>query len=106
MIGRKAVVICNTTRIKITTHVLKPALDRACEYEKPDFRKRSPKMVATPQNNRCRVPIQAADSVDWENSQATGAKPMSKSVINVSKPATSPKTSTSRVCAPLRQAKM
>ena len=46
------------------------------------------------------------DFVDCENTQATGAKPMSSTVIKASNPATRPNTSTSRACEPPRQEKI
>ena len=86
--------------------VQSPARDRACEWENPAWRKRSPKRVEISQNRRCSVPIQATDWVDCENSQATGAKPTSRMLISISKPASSPHISARRACDPLRQVKM
>ena len=88
------------------THVARPALERACECENAELRNRTPNAVAISQNSRCKKPIHASDSVDCENSQATGAKPISKIVISISSPATMPKISTSRAFDPLRHAKM
>ena len=104
--GRKAVVICSATSRKMMTHVWKPACDRAFEWENQASKNRSPKMVAMNQKTRCSVPIQASDSVDCEKIHATGAKPMSRIVISINKPASSPQTSTSRAWEPLKQVKI
>jgi len=63
--------------MKMTIQVLRPAFDRAFECEKPFSRNRKPKNVAMAQKMRCNAPIHAISLVDCENSQATGAKPMS-----------------------------
>jgi len=88
------------------TQVWKPACDRAFECEKPTSKNRSPKIVAMNQKTRCSVPIHGSDSVDYEKIHATGAKPMSRTVISINSPASSPQTSTSRACEPLKQVKM
>ena len=106
MMGRRAVVICSTTSTKIKVHVKMPADERTRECEKPAWRKRNPKIVAMNRNVRCRTPIHIVELVDWEKSHATGAKPMSKSVISISSPAVSPLISESFACDPLRQVKM
>src|SRR6201986_1560692 len=98
MIGRNAVVICNDTSKKMITHVLNPARDLACDWEKPASRKRKPKNVAMNQKTRCNVPIQATDSDDCEKIHAPGANPMSRMVISISKPDSNPQISTSRAC--------
>lgn len=106
MIGRSAVDICTATSTKMIAHVLKPVFDLAFEWENPASKKRNPKTVAMNQKIRCSAPIHASDSVDCEKIHATGAKPISKIVINISSPASSPNTSTSRACEPLKQVKM
>ena len=106
MIGRRAVVIWIATRRKITTQVAKPAVERACECEKPVTRNLRPKQVAINQKHKWSAPIQTMDSVDCENSQATGANPTSSVVMSMSKPATSPQISANRAREPLRQVKM
>src|SRR6266700_811787 len=105
-IGRKAVVICTATRTNSTIQVLSPAVERACEWENPWAKNRRPKQVATNQNPRCSAPIQATDSVDCENSQATGAKPTNNRLISISKPATRPQSSSRPAREPLMQAKI
>src|SRR5258707_8306205 len=82
--------------------VFKPAVDRAFECEKPVSRNRSPKNAEINQKIKCSAPIHATELVDCENNQATGAKPISKMVISISSPATSPQISANRACDPLR----
>src|SRR5439155_24953111 len=77
MIGRRAVVICSTTSTNTMIQVFKPAEERACEWEQPACKKRSPKKTEMNQKTRCKTPIQRTDSVEVEKSHATGAKPMS-----------------------------
>ena len=55
------------------------------------------------QKIRCNAPIHAMDSVDCEKIHTTGAKPINSIVINISNPASSPQTSSSRACEPLKQ---
>ena len=52
------------------------------------------------------APLTRTDSVEVENSHATGAKPMSRMVVSISSPASSPHISAKRAWEPLRQVKM
>src|SRR5438046_995269 len=86
------------------THAFSPAVDRARECEKPVCKNRRAKQLAMNQKTRCSAPIHTTDSVDCENSQATGAKPTSRMVMSSNKPPTRPQISLRRACEPLRQA--
>lgn len=87
-------------------HVFRPAVDRARENENPFSRNRKPKNVATNQKIRCNVPIQTREEVDCENSQATGANPINRIVININNPQTNPQISDNRAWDPLKHVKM
>src|SRR6266704_6236794 len=92
--------------MKMIIQVFRPAVERACENEKPFSRNRKPKKVATNQKIKCSVPIQTSELVDCENNHATGANPTSRMVININKPQTKPQISDNRACEPLKQVKM
>src|SRR5882724_751976 len=105
-IGRSAVVICKATSKKTIIQTRSPAYDRVLKWLNPELRNRRPKITATVQKTRCKAPMPATDLVDCENTHATGAKPISKTVIKASSPATRPNTSTNRACDPPRHEKI
>lgn len=85
--------------IGVRSQASMPAFERTYECEHAWPGNRTPKAVAINQNARCRKPINATCCFDHENSHATGAKPINKILINISRPATMPKTSTNRALA-------
>src|SRR5439155_25374399 len=105
-IGRSAVVIWQATRRKTTIHTFSPALDLPPSWAKPADKNRRPNQVAMSQKARWSALMAASDWVDSEKTQATGAKPISSTVVKASKPASNPNTSTSLACEPLRQEKI
>ena len=58
------------------------------------------------QKSRCSVPMNAMDSVDCENTHATGAKPSSSSPVSASAAESTPASPRNETSAPVRHAKM
>src|SRR4051812_10590569 len=83
-----------------------PARDLTFKCENAMYRKRAPKQVAINQKARCKAPMPVTDSVLAENTQATGAKPISNTALSASRPARNPATSAKRADDPLRHEKM
>src|SRR5258708_3036499 len=76
--------------MKMIIQVFRPAVERACENEKPFSRNRKPKKVATNQKIKCSVPIQTSEFVHFETHPPPPPNPTTRLIITINTPQPKP----------------